>query len=396
MKVEAQQKSPTEHVVKVEIPQDIVAKKLEALYRKFAREIELPGFRRGKVPRSFLEARFGKDFLYEDAQAELISERLPEALQELKLEPVATPKTTVIEFERDKPFTFEASVEVLPQIDVRDYLGVELEDIPKKQVDQKGIEAALEMLRLEHGTLVPKSLGRGPAVAEAGDVALLLRKVRGREEEFQLRLDPQQELSKKLIGKGVGDEIELELDEGQRGRLKILALKSVELPDDQELASILGHASVEQLRSSIQSDLERSAEEERVQRLKVKLLDVILERNPVPVPPRMVDELVIRDAEALKRQGVDLTDEQIAEHKKRVEQRLKRDLILNAIKKKEDIKLSDEEFSEFLKQEAQKQGINELKFKALLEQQGRLESLRTQLEQERVMELIYKSAVIEG
>lgn len=395
MKVEAQQKSPTEHVVKVEIPQDVVTRKLEALYRKVAQEIELPGFRRGKVPRSFLEARFGKDFLYEDAQNELICEYLPQALQELALSPASTPKTTVVEFERGKPFTFEASVEVLPQIDVRDYMGVELEDIPKKQVDQKELEAALETLRWEHGTLVPKRQGRNLDIAEAGDVALLLRKVGGREEEFQLRLDPQQELSKKLIGKRVSDEIEME-EEGQKERVKILALKSVELPDDQELAKVLGHDSVERLHDGVKADLEKSAEEEREQKLKAKLLDMILERNPVPVPPRMVDELVIRDAEALKRRGIDLSDEQIAEHKRRVERQVKRDLILDAIKKKENIKLSDEEFSELLKQEAEKQGMNELKFKALLEQQGRLNSLREELENQCVLDLIFKSAVIKG
>lgn len=394
MKAEAQQKSPTEVLLKVEIPQEVVTQKLEALYRKVAQEIELPGFRRGKVPRSFLEARFGKDFLYEDAQHELISEYLPEALRELKLTPASTPKTTVIEFERGKPFKFEASVEVLPQIDVKDYLGVELEDIPKRQLDQKEIEAALESLRWEHGTLVPKRQGRSLNIAEAGDVAVLLRKVRGRDEEVQLRLDnAAASISRKLIGKRVGAEVEIE-EEGQKERLKILALKRVELPDDQELAKVLGHDSVEQLYSSLKADLEKGADQEREQRLKARLLDVILEKNSVPVPSRMVDELVIRDAEALKRRGLDLSDEQMAEHKKRVERQIKRDLILAAIKKKENIRLSDEEFSDLLKQEAEKQGMNELKFRALLEQQRRLESFREELENKRALDLIFEKAVI--
>jgi len=394
MKTSMEVKSPTEVIVRVEIPQEVVIKKLEALYRKVAQEIELPGFRRGKVPRSFLEARFGKDFLYEDAQNELMSEHLPQALQELKLVPASMPKTTVVEFESGKPFKFEASVEILPQIDVKDYLGVELEDIPQKHADQKEIEAALESLRWEHGTLVPKN----SQIAEAGDVAILLRKVRGRDEEVQLRLDPKgggaaASISEKLVGKRVGSEVEIE-EEGQKERVKILALKTVELPDDQELAKVLGHDSVEQLHSSLKADLEKSAAQEREQQLKAKLLDVILEKNSVPVPSRMVDELVIREAEALKRQGLDLSDEQVAEQKKRIEHRIKRDLILNAIKKKENIKLSDEEFSEFVKQEAERRGMNELKFKALLEQQRRLESLREELENRRALDVIFKGAVI--
>ncbi len=394
MKTSMEVKSPTEVLVKVEISQDAVTQKLEALYRKVAQEIELPGFRRGKAPRSFLEARFGKDFLYEDAQNELIREYLPEALQELKLTPASMPKTTVLEFESGKPFKFEASVEVLPQIDVKDYLGVELEDVPQKSVDQKEIEAALESLRWEHGTLVPKN----SQIAEAGDVAVLLRRVRGRDEEVRIRLDLKggraaASISEKLIGKRVGTEVEIEED-GQKERVKILALKSVELPDDQELAKVLGHDSVEQLHRGLKADLEKRAEEEREQQLKVKLLDAILEKNPVPVPPRMVDELVIRDAEALKRQGLDLSDEQIAEHKKRIERQIRRDLILNAIKKKENIKLSDEEFADFLKQEAERQGMNELKFRALLEQQRRLESLREELENKRALDLIFEKAVI--
>jgi FKBP-type peptidyl-prolyl cis-trans isomerase (trigger factor) len=86
-------KSPTHVIVRVEVPAEQVSRKVEELFRRVSRQIHLPGFRPGHVPRAVLEARFGKDFLNEDAQAELIEEYLPQALQQLQLRPVSPPQT---------------------------------------------------------------------------------------------------------------------------------------------------------------------------------------------------------------------------------------------------------------------------------------------------------------
>ncbi|MFQ6118225.1 MAG: trigger factor, partial [Candidatus Bipolaricaulia bacterium] len=362
---------------------------LEEVYRQVARDIELPGFRRGHVPRPLLEARFGQDFLYEDSQKELIQEYLPQALEEAELRPVAEPKTEVVQFEEGKPFIFQIEVEVLPEVEVDDYLGIEVEAEPKPRVTKKEVQKELDRLRREHATLLPKQ-----GEAEVGDVVIVSERIVdsqgtavSEERGIEVELEEDDEFSAKLLGRRAGEEVEIPLDEEHRSLIRIEEVKRVELPPlDEEFAKDLGHESIEELEEKVKEDLRERFSREHEQRMKLKILDELIDRTPLTIPEKLIEQLT-EDLEGL-------AEEELAEERRRRVRRLKRELVLNTIKSREGLELSDEEFEEELRKEAERQGLNPHKFKGLLEREGRLKEFRRSLERERVLDFLYENAII--
>ena len=391
MKATKESKSPTQIVVRVEIPAEAVSRKVDELFRRASREIRLPGFRPGRVPRAVLEARFGKDFLNEDAQAELIEEYLPQALQQLQIRPVSPPQTKPGEFDPHRDFTFEAEVEVLPDITVQDYTDIEIEDVPAEPVQDSDIDTVIERLRVEHATLIPK-VGERSSVVEAGDIVEI--KISGEEEVREWQASPG-ELTEQLIGHTVGETVLVQTEDGQQLRVRIEGVKILEKPDLAELAKTLGHEDVAALRAKIRQELEESRARRRERTLKLKILDKIIAQTPIELPPRFVDSVVAQELERLHQRGLsEPAAEDVKRLKAAIEQRLKRELVLEAIKRQEGLALSDADFEKLLEEEAKKRETNPIKFRALLEREGQLQNFRSDLEDERVLQFLYEHAKI--
>ena len=396
MKTRVEEKGPTSRLIEVELPEETVARKLEEVYRHVVRDIELPGFRRGRVPRPLLEAWFGRDFLYEDSQRELIQEYLPQALKEAEIRPVTEPETRVVQFEEGKPFIFRVEVEVLPEVEVDDYLGIEVEAEPKPRVTEKEVQKELERLRRERATLLPKE-----GAAEVGDIVIVTERivdsagtVVSEERGIELELEEDDEFSAKLLGRGVDDddEVELPLDEGHRSLIEIEEVKRVELPPlDDEFARDQGYENLEELEERVKEELRGRFSREYERRMKLKILDELIDRTPITIPERLIEGLMA-DLEGLE----GLTEEESAEERRRRVRGVKRELVLEAIKRREGLELSDEEFEEELAEEAERRGMNPHKLKGILEREGRLKEFRRQLENERVLDLLYENAKIKS
>lgn len=391
MKVTKEIKSPTQVLVRVEIPAERVSQKIEELFRRASREIELPGFRRGRVPRAVLEARFGKDFLNEDAQTELIEEYLPQALQQLQLRPVSPPQTKPGEFDPQKDFAFEAEVEVLPEVTVRNYTDIEIEDVPMEPVQDSDVDAVVERLRLEHATLVPKA-GERSSIVEAGDIVEV--KISGEDQIREWQASPG-ELTGRLIGHRVGETVVLKTDDRQQLRVRIEGVKILEKPDGEELAKTLGHEDITALRAKIRQELEESRARRRERTLKLKILDTIVAQTPIELPPRFIENLVAQELERWQQQGMpEPAAEDVKRLREAIEQRVRRELVLEAIKRREGLALSDADFEKLLAEEAQKREMKPIKFRALLEREGQLQSFRSDAEDERVLQFLYENAKI--
>jgi trigger factor len=386
MRTEVQEKSITERILKVELPEEVVNHKLEEVYRKTVRDLELPGFRRGKVPRRLLEIKFGKDFLYEDSQKELLAEYLPKALKEGNLEPVSEPLPKVIQFEEGKPFVFEVEVEVLPEAKVS-YLEVEVEPPPRRRVTKREVALLLEELRLKQAAIIPKE-----GKVEDGDIVLI--RLNGGEHEIKVNKDDK--FTSQLIGAAVGDEVKIKLEvEGTEERVaKILELKEIELPPlDDEFARAEGYSNLAELEEWARKELKERFKAEYQQQMRFKILDTIVANTDVSVPKRMKEELVKKASEDAERVGIALSKK---EHEKQVEQQIKREIVIESIKKAQGLMISPEQFEELLSKEADRRGMNPTKFKALLEKEGRLNSFKKELEREKVLDYLYKKALIKS
>lgn len=390
MKATKESKSPTQVTVRVEIPAETVSRKVDELFRRASREIHLPGFRPGHVPRAVLEARFGKDFLNEDAQTELIEEYLPQALQHLQIRPVSPPQTKPGEFDPQKDFIFEAEIEVLPEVTVQNYTGIEVQDIPVPPVQDADIDAVLERLRLDHATLLPK-VGERSTLVEAGDIVEV--QISGEDSLREWQASPG-ELTEQLIGHRVGETVTLKAQD-QQIELRIEGVKILEKPDLSELAKTLGHAEIAALRTEIRRELEESRARRRERELKLKILDAIVAQTALELPARFVEHLVTQELEHWQERGLpEPSAEDVKTLKATIEQRVKRELVLEAIKKQEGLALSDADFEQLLAEEAKKREMKPIKFRALLEREGQLARFRAEHEDERVLQFLYEHAKI--
>jgi trigger factor len=388
VKATIEETSETKRVIHVEVPADAVERKLDELYKRVVRTLELPGFRRGHVPRSFLEARFGEDFLYEDSQAELIEEYLPKALEDLEIKPASRPEPRVVEFEPGKPFVFEVDVEVFPEVELADSTGIEIEAPAKQGVTKVEIERVLEDLRMEHATLVPK--GEDEAAAEEDVVVVQLPD----ETSYELQARSHS-WTAPLLGARIGDELDLQLPERDETlHVKIEGIKRIELPDLDELAQTLGHEEAEELREEIRRRLKERSERDYEGELRMAALDALVEHSKVTVPAGLVEELLAQEKTYLEEQGEEPSEEGLAQLGKAIELRLRRDRALQALKEQEGLALSDEEFEAFLEEEAERQGMNLVKFKALLEREGQLERLRRDRENQRALDHLIEKVKI--
>jgi len=384
MKVETNQTGSGTYTLKVEVSAKRVDQKSKAIFRRMAQEVVFPGFRRGKAPRSLLEQQLGKDFLDEDVQNGLIEEALPEALEQEALRPVSRPETRVVEFALGKPFVFEADIEVLPEITFPEFASVNVEALPAPATTDADVDKAIEGLKVQNATLLPKDEGQAAAFQDVAIVEI------GDGKPRELLLSEDSKLAEQLVGHTAGETVEVMLNE-QAYPLKLVELKTLDKPDLEELASVMEHDDEATLIAEVKTQLQQRLELDHKQQTRFKALDAVIEQSDVPVPPRLKEEVIQYELEALERServGA-LDDEDRSAYSEGAEQRLKRDVALEALKRQiPSLKLDDEAFEALLKEEAQLQDINAVKFKALLEREGSLGRFRSQKEDERALDFL--------
>ncbi|MFP4923438.1 trigger factor family protein, partial [Staphylococcus pseudintermedius] len=153
-----EKKEGNEGLLQVSVPAEEVDKALDQAFKKVVKQLNVPGFRKGKVPRQIFEQRFGVEALYQDAVDILLPKAYSEAVQETGINPVDQPEIEVTQIEKDQPFTFDATVIVEPEVQLGDYKGLEIEkqntevteDEFNKAVEQR-LDAMTDMVVKEDG-----------------------------------------------------------------------------------------------------------------------------------------------------------------------------------------------------------------------------------------------------
>lgn len=153
--------------LRVEVPESALKPAVDAVYRRWANEIKMPGFRKGKVPRQMIDARVGPDVIREEALREALPELYRDALRAEDLEAIAPPEIDVVEFVAGAPLVFEATVDVRPEVAIPELSSIEVE-APSSEVTDEDIDEQLERLRERFAELEP--VGRE---ARRGDHVLI-------------------------------------------------------------------------------------------------------------------------------------------------------------------------------------------------------------------------------
>ena len=361
--------------LKIVLPKEEVSKELDAGFQKIKNDVNIKGFRRGKVPRHILEKTYGQQVRAEVAE-KLVQATYFDAVEKKKLDVVAHPEIKSPVFEKDGSFSYEAEVDTRPQFELSEYKGLEIEK-EEISVSDEEIESEIERMRKENAPL--RSVE--DRTAQENDLAIVdfdgfhngeqLKEVHGENVTVDIGTGRHgQEFENKLVGMNKGEESSVEVDFTADSPNPVLAGKKVEfkinlkeikervLPDlDDEFAKDVGEefdtlaALREHIRERIHAEKEVALKGEVYDRIMQKLT----EANEFEVPSRLVqfeiDEYIKQTEETLKRGGLTLESAGVnrAEAEERYRdtavKRVKGDFILKKIAEMEDIKVLDEDLN---------------------------------------------------
>src|SRR5690625_3799917 len=153
MKERWEKAEKNEGTLHIEVDKEQVNQALDQAFKKVVKQVEVPGFRKGRVPRGLFEKRFGVESLYQDALDILLPRVYTEAVAETEIEPIDQPEVDVEQFEKDKELIFTAKVQVKPEVTLGEYKGLE---VPEKDftVSEDDVNAELEQMRERHAELI--------------------------------------------------------------------------------------------------------------------------------------------------------------------------------------------------------------------------------------------------
>ncbi len=309
MQATVEEIGPCKKKISIEIGIDQVKEKLDEKFTEFLKTAQISGFRKGHVPRGLAEKRYGEE-IQGEVQESLMSEALEETLEENKFAPIGTPHFDNISFEEDKPFTYEVTVSVKPTITLDNYKGIEATR-PAAEVTESDVTERVDMLRRNQAQVVP--VENKPV--EADHHLLASFKILVDEEEILKResayLVPAEDLlfglryenlAKELVGKEVGDTVDLNITlpdtypkEEVRGKeaivqVTITDIKTLELPElNEEWAKSLDYDSVDDVRAAVERRLEGEKKAQADAEVENQVIEAILTASPFDIPEDIIE-----------------------------------------------------------------------------------------------------------
>lgn len=360
-------------------------------YKRTKNQFSINGFRKGKAPRKIIESHYGKDIFYDEALNELLKNDYPKTITDLEIEPIDQPIVETPEIKQGEPVVITIKVELSPEIEIKDYEGIEIEKI-SGEVTEEDIKRELENVQKEQArleTITDRASEKDDTVIIDFEGTVDGEKFDGGTgENFELKLGSGQFIpgfEDQLIGKNSGDEVKVEVrfpDEYGAKDLagkdavfmtKIHEIKKEVLPEiDDELASdVSDFETLEEYKKDISSKLQKQIDERNEIRMKDAMLETILEKNDFDIPNIMISDetdRIIREMEQqLGYQGLDLDtyigylgksrNDLRSEAREDAKKRVGTRIIIQNIIRQENIEASqddiDKEIEEFAKQYGQ-------------------------------------------
>jgi len=425
MKTNLEDLSPVKKKLEIEIEAGEVAKKIDEAYKDLKKEVKLPGFRPGKAPRTLLKRQFG-DQVMEDVTRKLVNETFFKAVEENNIFPLNMPVFENGILKAGQNFSYSAVMEVRPEFEINDYIGVEVEK-EICSVSDEDVGKQLEEIRKSRGTLTSITEDRG---IKDDDYAVIEYKgfeddepLEGAEgSNFLIQVGSHsfhRDFEKALIGLKKGDDSEVKVDfeedysqsklagKSVSFEVKVEDIKEMVLPDlDDGFAKDLGAdlESLDELKRKIKENLQ-SQEESRIDReLKGRLMDKISEGVDFELPESLVDseldngverikQSLLRSGSNLEKAGLDegrLREDLAPTSKKRVKEML----ILGEIARKDDLTVDEAELSEGFREMSMSIGQEPEIIRKYYEANNLLESFREKLLEEKTLNFLVESAKI--
>ncbi|WP_444683980.1 trigger factor [Alkalicoccus luteus] len=414
-------------VLTVEVDSKRVNEALDQAFKKVVKSVNVPGFRKGKVPRPIFEQRFGVEALYQDALDILLPQAYSEAVEEAGIDPVAQPDIDIEEMAKNEPLTFKATVTVKPEVTLGEYKGLEVE-APATDVTDEEVDDDIKRLQSENAELAVIEDGE----VQDGDTVVMDFKgfvdgeafEGGEAENHTLEIGSGQFIpgfEEKLVGAKSGEETSVEVEfpeeyhaEELAGKpavfeVKVHDIKRKELPElDDEFAKDVdeSYESFDDMKKAVRERLETEKQQQADMTIKDQLVEKASENAEIDIPEAMVDTEVDRMlqefGQRLQSQGMSLdmyyqfaqTDEEgmKEQFKEDAQKRVRMNLTLEAVAAAENLEASEEDIEQELEKMAEmyQRPVDEIK--QLLEMQGGTDMLKGDLQVRKAIEFLEENS----
>jgi trigger factor len=415
--------------LEITVSQDEFEKAVNKAYLKVKNNINVQGFRKGKAPRHIIEKKYGKGIFYDDALDFAIQEAYPVAVKELELDIIDSPKINIERFEEGEEIVFTAEVEVMPEVELPEYKGVEVVKTEIKVTDED-VERELKSVQDKNARIVevadrPVQEGDFLTIDYAGFVG---------EDQFEGGTAENQTLEigsnsfipgfeDQLIGKTKGEEVTVNVtfpkeyhSEDLKGKdavfnVKIHEIKAKELPemDDEFAKDVSEFDTLEELKADTRKVLEQKAADQVKISNDNNVITKIVNDTVLEVPEvliqREIEHLGRNYEQQFRQQGFnskeydELINNFVNQYKEgareQAEFNVKAELVLEAIIKKEEVAVSDEEFKEEVNKIVESYNVEEDKLEGFKE--SLMESSKSYIEEtlqkRKVIDMLVENAV---
>jgi trigger factor len=415
--------SPTRAKLTVEVPFEELKPSLDAAYKQIAQQINVPGFRRGKVPPMVIDRQVGRGAVLDQAINDVVPQKYMEALQANDLQPLAQPEIEVTKFEDNEALEFTAEVDIRPEIELPDYDGIEAE-VEDVEVSDSDVEEQVEALRERFATLVDverpaadgdfvvmdlKAAKDGEPVEGAEVTGMSYRVGRGG------MLDG---LDEALVGMSAGEEKTFQsqlvggdlVGEGVDVAVTVSQVQEQELPelDDDFAQTASEFDTVGELTDDVRERLGRGKRLEQAAAARDAVLEQLLERVEIPLPEVMVtDELNARRQnieQQLAYAGIPMEkyledegqtlEEFEADLERRVRDAVAAQFILDEIARREEFGIDQQELSEHMVRRAQQSGQDPQEFANHMFEHNHIPELVQEILRGKALARLVESAVV--
>jgi trigger factor len=438
MKMDVTELGPMKRALKIEVPADEVTQQFSRAYLELNRQVQIPGFRPGKAPLAILEKRYAKT-VEEDVIRKLVPDFYGRAIKQAGISPVVVdiPPLDRVKIKRDSPFTFTATVEIKPTIELRDYKSpnpISLQ-ADKRTVAEDQVDRALEVLREQQARL--DAAPPGAALAE-GDYAIVDLEgfldgipLEGTKKEGQLHKVGSKaallgiEIDAHLIGRQERDVAEIPQtypvshpDQRVAGKtvsfhLIVKGIKQKKLSTlDDEFAKDCGpYTSLHELRDKLRGQMEKALKKDIEDSYKDTLLKRLIDTHHFDLPDTLVERelsTIVREKLQARQRGK-VTDSLPApdaeelkkireEHRQEANRRVKAGLILEAIAEKEGLSVSQDDLNNEVTRLATELRVPMADLVKMIQAGGQdsVDELRARILADKALDVVYRQAVIQG
>lgn len=416
---------------KVSLPGEKVDEALERVYKDLVKRINIPGFRKGKIPKKVLEVRVGKEYFEEEAKKILVEESYYDAFRQIN-DKVLNQNLDNVELEVGKGFSYVIKLETVPEIEVSSehYKNIEVKFTPEEYTEEK-YQKALEGFLSGHGKTEDVTEDRA---LEDGDIAVInfVGKIddkpfeNGSAENYSLKLGSKSfidNFEEQLVGMKPGDKKEISVkfpenyqEEKLAGKpakfdVEVIKIQQNKLPEiNEEFLKKIKYDSKQALEDDYRKKTKETVERNNKIGIENKILEKILEKVEVDVPKSMVEFLVDRKISEFEHniksyfpnltlsdylKATNVSEDDLREkHREQAKDQAKIELLLKNIARVEKIAVKDEDINSKIEEMASKMNQDSAKIRKSLELSDNIKLLEEEILLEKTVEFLKENADI--